>query len=854
MFDVSEIQKTDYPVQVELRRALETVSGDTDQPQWRQAAAALQAAICHISCIGTVEPQNPGEGAVVKGYTPDPERVEHWLMKAANLGSMTARVFLKRYFDVFKRPLPDCLETWLTELTHLGSAIAAEDLKIMNVRRWKDANELHRTEYCGIGLRRMQNLTNLVLDDPNTLREQISSNIEYYKCMNEEGDSILHFASMTGCEQIVRTVLDQFLVEFPLDRAKGYETPLLCACRSGHYAIAKLLINCGARVDAALGMETPLHWLISFVDEDEMRDIASMLVVRGAHVDAYAEASGRGYKHYMNGLESGTPLLRATARGNVAAVRALLELGADPYNAGDANAPFTRMPIGWACTTHRSDILEIFLQERVLIRPRWLHMRWFRFRDVLEILWWKMFGKTRTAQIGTPGAWAYLGSRHDSPSLVGFALEPAKLSDRILIHGDEYILRMQETLELLHKYMTEDRDWNFVDAYFTPALHAAVYSRDIEIIKVMLQPEFYRRVCHHLIFPMIGARLDEVSLPVQRALRQMDRDAFELLLTETSRFPFFPSRAYYKVNSHGINCLHLCATVSHPDVYFSKRILESVDASEAKRLVNGLTSKTGETPFLVALKRQCFGLADLFLHFGADPEVMCGPDRSTTALGQLIMVNSPTNRTSVRYLLEETHQHGKSPFPPKANFVINRKEGYTALHAACIVSIAYEHRWRANESTYDHASRTLYYLISKAKQLDRLDDQEMTSGRTALHLAVLTQNEVAAQKLIEAGAKADVRSNVDFNGKRVGLSKGLTAPEVASRIFDGALSAPTRGRGNDRVLNIAREIRDLLHVNSPPPSEFLSDYNKGLVTNPFSHSGRPREGKPRTCSYGGNIP
>jgi len=177
-----------------------------------------------------------------------------------------------------------------------------------------------------------------------------------------------------------------------------------------------------------------------------------------------------------------------------------------------------------------------------------------------------------------------------------------------------------------------------------------------------------------------------------------------------------------------------------------------------------------------------------------------------TALGQLIMVNSPTSLPSLHYLLQSS--------PPKASFVINQKEGFTALHAACVVNIAYEHQWQASESVYDHKSGTLAYLIRKAKELGRLDDQELKSGRTALHSAVLAQNEFAVEELLDAGAKTDIRSNVNFHGKWVGVSKGLTAFEVASRMLEEAQPAKEK-LNNGQVLSIAREIRDLLEAHSP---------------------------------------
>jgi ankyrin repeat protein len=279
--------------------------------------------------------------------------------------------------------------------------------------------------------------------------------------------------------------------------------------------------------------------------------------------------------------------------------------------------------------------------------------------------------------------------------------------------------------------------------------------------------------------PMRDSYIDEVGLPVHRALQQRDRRSFDVLLYYTARFPFYPSRAYYDVNSQGINCLHLCAYTMHPDAYFARRILESLNKDEAWKLVNSISNQ-GEYPLHCALRHHCFHLADLFLRFGADPEALDKGSR-TTILGRIVAENSSSAFPVLKYLLDETPGPGDQTHqrsPPRANFDISAGKGITALHVACIAHLKYEAEYQAREVNYNRISPTLGYLTRKAVRLNKLDSQDASTGNTALHLAVISRNEVAVRQLLRAGAKPNIRSNVDARGRWAGLGMGLTPLEA----------------------------------------------------------------------------
>lgn len=80
--------------------------------------------------------------------------------------------------------------------------------------------------------------------------------------MNKRGDYILHAAAAIGCFRLVERMLKDKYVKVDQLNAHG-ETALLCAYRSGHPDIVKLLVDNGAKASIqATNGESPLHWLL----------------------------------------------------------------------------------------------------------------------------------------------------------------------------------------------------------------------------------------------------------------------------------------------------------------------------------------------------------------------------------------------------------------------------------------------------------------------------------------------------------------------------------------------------------------------------------------------------------------
>ncbi|KAK2870535.1 hypothetical protein Q8A67_024927 [Cirrhinus molitorella] len=148
---------------------------------------------------------------------------------------------------------------------------------------------------------------------------------------DEEGNTALMFASAGGHEQLVRFLLRKGA---SVDRRNHYGwTPLMQAARFGHLTVAHILLENGAEINGRNRMGASV---LTMAARGGHAHVAKLLLENGAFVDDFdhlsaAEGSGSGSERGDNGkrfLEI-TPLLAAAQHGHEAAVRLLLEWGAD---------------------------------------------------------------------------------------------------------------------------------------------------------------------------------------------------------------------------------------------------------------------------------------------------------------------------------------------------------------------------------------------------------------------------------------------------------------------------------------------------------------------------------------------
>ena len=150
--------------------------------------------------------------------------------------------------------------------------------------------------------------------------------------LDDQGRHGLHLAMMEGSLKVAKTLLD--LSGTKVDtRSKQDETPLMIAALKGHTPFAKRMIVRGADVNKT-GW-TPLHYAATSGNLDMIK----LLIDESAYIDTESP-------------NQSTPLMLAAMYGTEAAVKLLLQEGADPsvknqlgLNAADFAAKAERMDL-----------------------------------------------------------------------------------------------------------------------------------------------------------------------------------------------------------------------------------------------------------------------------------------------------------------------------------------------------------------------------------------------------------------------------------------------------------------------------------------------------------------------------
>ncbi|KAJ5380590.1 uncharacterized protein N7496_003018 [Penicillium cataractarum] len=156
--------------------------------------------------------------------------------------------------------------------------------------------------------------------------------------VDRKGNTILHAAAALGVTDVVQELLDSAQVAVDVENDDA-ETPLYKAFQAGHTDVIEILLDGGASACTKTRQNvTPLHWLF-MVPDSSIDRIAKLMIKGGADINAVItpvvkETSG-GYPekiqifHYPFELPHGTPLHWACFFRNMAAMDALLSLGAN---------------------------------------------------------------------------------------------------------------------------------------------------------------------------------------------------------------------------------------------------------------------------------------------------------------------------------------------------------------------------------------------------------------------------------------------------------------------------------------------------------------------------------------------
>ncbi|KAH9210357.1 hypothetical protein DL95DRAFT_474730, partial [Leptodontidium sp. 2 PMI_412] len=149
--------------------------------------------------------------------------------------------------------------------------------------------------------------------------------------INVVGDTILHFAASKGLVNFLTFLVETFHPPLTVLNI-CYETPLLQACRSGHFQTAYYLLEHDIDPFLSRRGETPLHWLFKIENNEERELLAQRLISKG--VSATQTAFSPTELHLASGREpqigtvisDSSALGWATERGCLSTLRCLLSV------------------------------------------------------------------------------------------------------------------------------------------------------------------------------------------------------------------------------------------------------------------------------------------------------------------------------------------------------------------------------------------------------------------------------------------------------------------------------------------------------------------------------------------------
>jgi len=729
-----------------------TISGSEE---WQRASAAFTLA----------------SEALDKGN--DPQSITEclsWLVRAAEMGHLFAQSLVYRFhtaFDVeIKASFLPRMKLWILGAALHGYPSAQEDLSLILSREECDkVKTKYRTRYAGIGRNRFS-----AFYDANNLPAEewdlkLSARIEQVLnpgCeadaikMNNQGDTILHFAASAG---FLATFIKWVSIR-PMDinnRGQYGETPLLHACRSGHYELAIFLLGEGAdpRISSENG-DTPLHWILSF-DANHMQEMAEKLLNKKANPDAPAKRYSFVSAPDLD-YEAGTPLHRAVQRGNIPAVRALLRIGASAVNEGGRTDRFT--PLSLAALLHYPEILEALLNSLPEAHPA---------RNV--------FGGMSLLIPAIKGEIAHGRdfqkiARHKS--LSSWWTRAKACLDILLRRG---------AADHLHKM--PERSIGFGSS----ALFIAIPYGDIKVIEYLLRQPGVKNG----INTKCQLKSDyNPSTPLHRAINHRRIDVFRLLL----RFGADATTLHTDENGIELTYLYECAALGQSSMDFAELLISNgvkVDAGPAHY----------ETPFACAVRNRCFELASYLLGEGADPHVefsrglMFEAQYPQTLLAFLIKEQSLSTLACLDYLFENVDKWGKYGKPC---FIVSKSRKTTVLHQ---VARTPEHG-RDNLACKLILLRLLKFFNPSEAQINQFD----IDGFTALTYAVNQGNVDVATELLDQGASPVVESPDHPNSSSLFYLLGSLYMFNKPQELESVIIDKLDPRPRDVLLDAARRRRE----------------------------------------------
>ncbi|KAJ9602351.1 hypothetical protein H2200_013206 [Cladophialophora chaetospira] len=531
--------------------------------------------------------------------------------------------------------------------------------------------------------------------------------------VNHKGHGLLHMAATLGELPALSHLYKKYNCNIDLSNQSIDESPLVCACRSGHYECAKFLLDNGANPDGTeFGQEAPLHWLSSF-QEEEMVPITQLLLQKGARRERLTKSMRKDVRQILSDWEDTfsipvTPLGRAVLLQNLDAVKVLLSVA-------DADPTF-------AIAEDNSGVTSAVEIASVLSLPA-----------VLDALLTKVDEKRARDPNYHPHIYdecEMLEAAHDMRHTRSY--DPLALQSRVIRCGVNYKGWLSRTLQELH--LRRQRDPKSIspsDVTIAPkVLCLEVSLGNYDIVETLLD-------LGHDPNGSGGHR------PLEAAVLTNNAEIFALL-----------NRRGATLSSELAGTLLVLLASRTQTSPTGTRIAEDLIAAGAEIEPSSFHDPSA---LVMAVKNRFFDLADLFINYGASASInrcyqWSVDDEPVTLLGYLLQHHTYSSLQSIDYLVQK---HKADSSAVCLGPCISDASGLTALHA---IAVSSSRLWTNFAQVSARILSSMLDLFPDASSLGSYAVHPRHG--TPLTAAVLFTNEPVISALLDSDHRGDLSATV----------------------------------------------------------------------------------------------
>ncbi|KAJ5140657.1 hypothetical protein N7448_004065 [Penicillium atrosanguineum] len=782
------------------------------QPGKKDGSDAFQTMLCYVNAFGT-------SGNLAKATK--------FLQKAEEEGNLIARLLGPRILDGFTNT--SCLRKTYSESLALCFSITQQPQMPSNVFDFKSSSISEHLSY--------EVFREVVLS--GELEKDV---IEVKGLIPNTGSSVrlraLDLSIQHGDCELVDALLHK--IESNDDLNSEGKLLVIQAASRGHGSIVTRLLKAGAPITPQKSSSL-LHWLFC-LDEQSLTDVQSHLLENSYDLPLEAllnEASTEKFTVHSQWpfQVHGTPLAIATAAGNVAAVKVLLSLNANPL------APAFAVVEGDSSPS---------------VTPIHLAVR-YHFPMILELLWQTAFSEKQiTVTRHHLSRCSALGSFP-----IACALSLLTNAERFAIHSSTYKEALRITILLLStdilfqsspegkSALTQAIDLEDVDTVELLLQHCPVLaSRKLE------QPNCQEMFTYPLHFAVqIGSCRDtEESVSILKLILQLDPVAIDRLdsssvkpihvaamgtSTRIMEYLLSLGTSCDDLDCHGQSPLHFCITASNAKLLLSKGAnIDQKDklgftaahsaASKGNEdvlqaLINAggnLSSQDNKigTPLHCAIERKSRTMAEMLLKAGADINAQDKHGRTPLLMAMNI------GRSDLVLFLFENGAHpfiednaGSSPFLMslawESSNILSRFQNHSYFE-----QISWEAKLKALYFAAESGEPKPLkeYLRKLPKPPTQVYDCEYPGMVSAIHKCAASCRADLLEVLLSAGFKVDSRDAAGNTpliiASRAGRGKNDTHAYLRTytcqRLIENGADILAKHNGGLTAFKIARAHRD----------------------------------------------